>query len=195
MENNSNCAILIITSLFFILVLTSCRENAQNLVQTVDEWYAETDPHGSTYTFPNDELVNNGVVSVHFNIAEREEVDSWYPFAMIICNPGYTLEGYSAVSVVYRSDIPLFVELPQTETRENGDEFTLFYRYRLPASEEWNSQRVSFSHFIQPTWAPLRSLMVPLNTQNIDAIHFLPDLDYGHGGSARVSIRHLELHD
>lgn len=179
--------ILIITS-----AITACSGDSKNLVNTANNWYPAVDPFGSEYSLDGD-LITDGVVSVGFTIAQRPETETWTPWVELVCDPGFTLEDYSGLTITYRNDTDLLVKLSQSDFGPDGNETYAHYQYRLPASTDWNTQTIEFNAFQQPAWTPDQSTDIPLTLLHVDAIYLVPDLDYNTGESTVLHIKYLEL--
>lgn len=178
--------ILIIAS-----TVTASSGEKENLVNSAN-WYPAVDPFGSKYSIDGD-LITDGVVSVGFTIAQRPDPESWIPWVELVCDPGFTLEDYSGLTITYRNNTDLLVKLSQSDFGPDGNATYAHYQYSLPASKDWNTQTIEFNAFQQPAWTPDHSSDIPLTLLHVDAIYLVPDLDYNTGESTVLHIKYLEL--
>jgi hypothetical protein len=169
------------------------RESSGNLFLKADLWSVAVDPFGSEYEY-TEPLIRDGVATVEFTIAKKTEYDQWYPFVELICDLGEPFTGFSSLQITYQCESDLLVKLSQSDFGEEGNETYSHYQYRLPATSKWKTSRLDFSLFDQPGWTPDISKDIPLNTDNINAVYLVPDLDPAIGESATLKVRNLELY-
>lgn len=173
-----------------VSVYVACNyDNEDNLIHTANRWVAATDNIGSSYSYDG-ELIQDGVISVDFQIAEQT---NGHPWVALICDTGYSLENLSGLTIRYRSDQDLIIHLHQTDFGYTGNQTYSHYQFRLPATSIWRSRTVEFDEFSQPEWAPEESSAIPLKLENVNSIHFSPDLITENGGTANIQIRNFNL--
>lgn len=173
-----------------VSVYVACgNNNDENLIYTANRWIAATDNIGSSYSHDGG-LIQDGIISVDFNMVQITDRDPWVG---LICDLGHSLQNYEGITLRYRTDTKLTINLYQNDFGYSGNQTYSHYQIILPPASIWRSRTVYFDEFSQPDWTPAESLEIPLIPENINSIHLNPNLNPETGGTATVQIRNLSL--
>lgn len=172
-----------------VAVYVSCNYDDENLIQTANRWVAATDNIGSSYSYDG-ELIQNGIISIDFKLAQLPGGEPWVG---LICDLGHSLQDFRGLTIRYRTDTELVINLYQSDFGYTGNQTYSHYQISLPSASIWRSRTVYFDDFRQPDWASAESLEIPFKPENVHAIHFNPNLDPTTGGTTNLQIRNLQL--
>lgn len=156
------------------------------------QWSYATDPYGSTATFRNQMITNEGVW-VNFKRIPRVDAkrNSWVE--VIYTPEAATLAGTKKISLTYKCDIPLLIKLSQSHYGKDGDKTYAHYQTKLPASSDWHTVEVDFNDFARPDWTPKSSVDHGIVLNEINALYLTPSMTDKHGGEATLQVKVLDL--
>ncbi|MCK8046641.1 hypothetical protein MSG37_17270 [Shewanella sp. 1CM18E] len=156
------------------------------------QWSYATDPYGSTATFRNQMITDEGVW-VKFKRIPRVDPqrNSWVE---VIYSPEATsLTGTKKIRLTYKCDIPLLIKLSQSHYGKEGDKTYAHYQTKLPASNDWNTVEVGFDTFSRPDWTPKSSVDHGIILNEINALYLTPSMTDKHGGKAILQVQAISL--
>ncbi len=203
---NQKSSLFLLTALFLLLV--SCGQKSKNgeavtetqaenmmtknLLQYPQIWEAVADEFGSSFA-EGDPFINDERLEVDFTITKKE--GDYYPYVELKCFPEVNYSAVNRITIRYECAHELVVKLNQSDFSAGGDESYAHYQFTLPAAAgEANSATIELNDFVQPDWATEASRAVALNKENVEAIYFVPALDYDLGESTKLKIYSVTLH-
>lgn len=173
-----------------VSVYVACNNNDyENLIHTANRWVPATDNIGSRFSHDGG-LIQNGIISVDFKMVQMSDSNPWIA---LICDLGHSLQDYEGITLRYRSEEELVIQLYQTDFGYSGNQTYSHYQISLPSASIWRSRTVYFDDLNQPEWTPAESSEIPFKPENIRSIHFSPAINPQTGGTASLQIRNLNL--
>lgn len=152
--NNSTTTIKIGTSNIEVTALyknevIDTTDASPNLVG-IAGWEADHDSFGNSSVDTGNAIIVNDVVTANFTIGASNATDKIWPHGSVTAylDPATNLTELKYIKVIYNSNKPVNVSLPQPPLAEDG----ISYMFQIPASSSDTTVLLDVSKFDQPDW-------------------------------------------
>jgi len=155
-------------------------------------WTGQMDAMNYGSTIAATFTLSGGVITCPWTIAKQSNDSTYDTYVTLISGlPSGTsnLTGLSQVTITYKSDQPLLLELPQPSLANSGES----YQYNLIATGgNFQTFNIPINSFAQPSWST--GLSIPLALDSVTEVDIQPNVDVTTSSvSGTVVVSQLEL--